>query len=161
MQKITPFLWFNDQAEEAAHFYVSLFKNSGIGSIARYGEGGAEVSGKAQGSVMTVAFQLEGQDFMALNGGPLYTFSPAISFMVGCETQQEIDRLWEKLTEGAESVQCGWVKDKYGVTWQIVPAVLEQLLQGQDSVRTERVMKALLQMEKIDIAGLERAYRGR
>ena len=161
MQKITPFLWFDDKAEEAVNFYVSIFKNSKIGSIARYGEAGAEVSGRQKGTVMTVTFQLDGQEFVALNGGPIFNFSPAISFVVNCETQEEVDRLWERLSEGGEREQCGWLKDKYGVSWQVVPSVLVEMLQGRDAERSERVMKAMLQMNKIDIEGLKKAYEHR
>ena len=161
MQKITPFLWFDNNAEEAVNFYVSIFKNSKIGSIARYGEAGAEVSGRQKGTVMTVTFQLDGQEFVALNGGPIFNFSPAISFVVNCETQEEVDRLWERLSEGGEREQCGWLKDKYGVSWQVVPTVLGEMLQGRDAERSERVMKAMLQMNKIDIEGLKKAYEHR
>src|SRR3972149_7990491 len=160
-QKITPFLWFDDKAEEAVNFYVSIFKNSKIGSIARYGEAGAEVSGRQKGTVMTVTFQLDGQEFVALNGGPIFNFSPAISFVVNCETQEEVDRLWERLSEGGEREQCGWLKDKYGVSWQVVPTVLGEMLQDKDAERSERVMKAMLQMNKIDIEGLKKAYEDR
>lgn len=155
MQKITPFLWFDDQAEEAASFYTSIFKNSRIVHIARYGEAGAEVSGRPKGTVMTVAFELDGQEFVALNGGPLFTFSPAISFVVNCETQKEIDELWEKLSEGGATEQCGWLRDRFGVSWQIVPADLGELM--SEPVKSERVMQALLTMTKIDIAGLKKA----
>jgi len=158
MQKITPFLWFDNKAEEAAKFYVSIFKNSKIGSVTRYGEAGAEVSGRAKGTVMIVTFQLDGQEFIALNGGPQFTFSPAISFLVNCKTQQEIDELWEKLSEGGANQQCGWLQDKYGVSWQIVPTVLGELMQDKDTKKTERVMKAMLQMTKIDIKRLKQAY---
>lgn len=160
MQKITPFLWFDDKAEEAANFYASIFKNSKIGSITRYGEEGAEASGRPKGTVMTVTFQLEGQDFIALNGGPVFTFSPAISFLVNCETQQEIDELWEKLSKGGETVQCGWLKDKYGMSWQIVPTVLGEMMQDKDEEKSKRVMKAMLQMVKIDIQSLRQTYEG-
>jgi len=158
MQKITPFLWFDDQAEDAVNFYISIFKNSKIVSVARYGEEGAKVSGRLQGTVMTVTFQLDGQEFIALNGGPHFTFSPAISFFVSCETQEELDELWDKLSEGGEIEQCGWLKDKYGVSWQIVPTVLGELLNDPDPVKSKRVMKAMLQMNKIDIAKLKQAY---
>jgi predicted 3-demethylubiquinone-9 3-methyltransferase (glyoxalase superfamily) len=160
MQKITPCLWFDNQAEEAVKFYVSILKNSKIGSIARYGEAGAEVSGRPKGSVMTVTFQSEGQEFMALNGGPVFKFNEAISFIVNCKTQEEVDRLWEKLSEGGDekAQQCGWLKDKYGVSWQIVPTVLGKMLQDKDPKKSEKVMKALLQMKKIDIKGLKQAY---
>jgi len=158
MQKITPFLWFNDRAEEAAKFYVSLFKNSKIATVARYGEDGAKATGRPKGTVMTVVFQLDGQEFMALNGGPTYTFSPAVSFMVNCETQEEIDRLWDALTKGGQPVQCGWLTDKYGLSWQIVPTILGKYMQDKDPRKSERVMKAMLQMVKMDIQGLIRAY---
>jgi predicted 3-demethylubiquinone-9 3-methyltransferase (glyoxalase superfamily) len=160
MQKITPFLWFDDQAEEAANFYVSVFKNSRIKNMARYGEAGAEVSGRAKGTVMTVTFELEGQKFVALNGGPVFTFSSAISFVVNCATQEEVDALWVKLTaDGDEKAQqCGWLQDKYGLSWQIVPTVLEEMLRDKDPEKAERVMKAMLQMKKIDIAALKQAY---
>jgi len=157
MQTITPFLWFDNQAEEAVNFYTSLFKNSRVGDITRYGEDTAEVSGMPQGTVMTVTFELEGQEFIALNGGPLFTFSPAISFVVNCETQEEVDRLWEKLSEGGEQQQCGWLKDKYGVTWQVIPAELSEILNDDDPVKSQRAMKAMLQMKKIDIARLRQA----
>jgi predicted 3-demethylubiquinone-9 3-methyltransferase (glyoxalase superfamily) len=158
MQKITPFLWFDDKAEEAANYYTSIFNNSRIESITRYGAEGAEVSGRPEGTAMTVTFHLDGQDFMALNGGPQFTFSPATSFLVNCETQEEVDHLWDKLSEGGETQQCGWLTDKYGVTWQIVPTVLGELMQDQDPEKSGRVMQAMLQMVKIDIAGLRRAY---
>ena len=158
MQKITPFLWFDNNAEEAVNFYVSTFKNSKISSIARYGQEGAKASGRPKGTVMTITFQLDGQEFVALNGGPIFKFSPAISFVVNCETQQELDELWAKLSAGGEEVQCGWLADKYGMSWQIVPTVLEKLLNDPDPVKSERVMHAMLQMKKIDIAGLQQAY---
>jgi predicted 3-demethylubiquinone-9 3-methyltransferase (glyoxalase superfamily) len=157
MQPITPFLWFDDQAEEAANFYVSIFKNSKIGTVARYGEAGAEVSGRPKSTVMTVTFQLNGQEFMALNGGPQFTFSPAISFMVNCETQEEVDELWDKLSAGGSQEQCGWLKDQYGVSWQIVPTALGELMQDQDAAKAERVMKAMLHMKKLDINTLKQA----
>jgi len=158
MKKITPCLWLDSKAEEAAKFYVSLIKNSKMGSITRYGEEGAKASGRPAGTVMTVTFSLNGQEFMALNGGPVFTFSPAISFVLNCETQPEIDTLWDKLSEGGEKNVCGWLKDKYGVSWQIVPAVLEEKFQDKDAEKTERVMKAMLQMTKLDIKTLQRAY---
>jgi predicted 3-demethylubiquinone-9 3-methyltransferase (glyoxalase superfamily) len=158
MQKITTHLWFDNQAEEAARFYVSLFKNSKVLNVTRYGEAGAKVSGRQPGSVMTVAFQLEGQPFIALNGGPLFKFTEAISFLVNCETQAEVDELWEKLSEGGEQGPCGWLKDRYGLSWQIVPTVLGEILQDKDPKKSEKVMEALLQMKKLDIAGLKRAY---
>jgi predicted 3-demethylubiquinone-9 3-methyltransferase (glyoxalase superfamily) len=154
MQKITPFLWFDGKAEEAANFYVSVFKNSKIVSIMRYGEAGPG----AKGSVMSATFQLDGQDFMALNGGPMFAFSPAISFFVNCQSQEEVDKLWEKLSEGGEKQRCGWLKDKYGVSWQIIPTVLGQLLQDKDREKSKRVMNAMLQMDKLDITTLTQAY---
>jgi len=156
MQKITPFLWFDDKAEEAVNFYVSIFKNSKVVSISRYGEGAREPKGK----VMTAAFQLAGQEFTALNGEPVFTFSPAISFFVSCESQEEVDEFWEKLSEGGEKGQCGWLKDKYGVSWQIVPTALGELLSDKDAEKSQRVMQAMLQMSKIEIAGLKQAYAG-
>ena len=156
MQKITPFLWYDSKAEEAANFYVSIFKNSKILNIARCGEAGPG----PKGSVMMVTFQLEEQKFMALNGGPHYTFSPAISFFVDCETQAEVDELWERLSSGGSELQCAWLKDKFGVSWQIVPRALIELMQDKDPVKSQRVFKAMLQMTKIDIEGLQRAYRG-
>jgi predicted 3-demethylubiquinone-9 3-methyltransferase (glyoxalase superfamily) len=156
MQKITPCLWFNDQAEEAANFYASVFKNSRIKRIARYGEAAAKVSGKSKGTVMTVLFQLEGQEFLALNGGPQFTFSPAISLIVNYRTQAEIDALWKKLSVDGKG-QCGWLKDKYGVSWQIVPTIVGELMQSRDAQKSERVMKAILQMEKINIKTLRQA----
>jgi predicted 3-demethylubiquinone-9 3-methyltransferase (glyoxalase superfamily) len=154
MQKITPFLWFDHQAEEAAKFYTTLFKDSKIVSISRYGEGGPG----PQGTVMTVNFELEGQEFIALNGGLEYTFSPAISFFVDCATQAEVDRLWEKLTEGGEEVQCGWLNDKYGLSWQIVPSGLNDLLNGKNAEGSRRAMQAMLQMKKLDIEKMRLAY---
>ena len=154
MQKITPFLWFDNQAEEAANFYVSIFKNSKILSISRYGEAGPG----PKGSAMTVMFQLDGEEFIALNGGPLFKFTEAISFVVNCETQQEVDEFWEKLSEGGEESRCGWLKDKYGLSWQIVPTILVELLQDKDPEKAKRVMEAMLQMNKIDIKKLKQAY---
>jgi predicted 3-demethylubiquinone-9 3-methyltransferase (glyoxalase superfamily) len=159
MQKITPCLWFDDKAEEAVNFYASVFNKSKIKDVTRYGEAGAKVAGRPKGTVMTVTFELEGQEFMALNGGPVFKFSPAISLMVHCETQEELDELWEKLSNGGEKGQCGWLTDKYGVSWQIVPAVLGEMLQDKDAERSERVMGALLQMNKLDIETLKRAYQ--
>jgi predicted 3-demethylubiquinone-9 3-methyltransferase (glyoxalase superfamily) len=153
MQRITPFLWFDDKAEEAMNFYVSVFKNSKVVRVSRYGEAGPG----PKGTLMSATFQLEGQEFFALNGGPQFTFSPAISFFVNCETQQEVDDLWEKLSEGGEKSRCGWLKDKYGVSWQIIPSVLGKLLQDKDGAKANRVMKAMLQMDKIDIQRLEQA----
>jgi predicted 3-demethylubiquinone-9 3-methyltransferase (glyoxalase superfamily) len=154
MQKITPFLWFDGKAEEAMHFYVSIFKNSKAGSITRYGDAGPG----PKGTVMVVTFQLDGQEFIALNGGPQFTFSPAISFVVNCETQEEVDAFWEKLSEGGEKLQCGWLRDKYGLSWQIVPTVLGKMMQDKDAEKSQRVMKAMLQMNKIDIERLKQAY---
>lgn len=160
MQKITPCLWFDDQAEEAANFYASVFKNSKVKSMARYGEAGREIHGKPAGSVLTVAFELDGQEFTALNGGPVFKFNEAISFQVNCKTQEDVDYYWEKLSEGGDeqAQQCGWLKDKYGVSWQIVPAVLGEMLQDKDAKKSERVMTALLQMKKLDIKTLRQAY---
>jgi predicted 3-demethylubiquinone-9 3-methyltransferase (glyoxalase superfamily) len=155
MQKITPFLWFDDQAEEAMNFYVSLFKNSKVISVSRYGDEGPGPTG----AVMTATFQLDGQELIALNGGPEFKFTEAISFFVNCETQEEVDGLWDKLSEGGEEGRCGWLKDKYGLSWQIVPTVLGELLNDTDPAKSQRVMKAMLQMNKIDIAGLKRAYK--
>jgi predicted 3-demethylubiquinone-9 3-methyltransferase (glyoxalase superfamily) len=160
MQKITPFLWFDSNAEEAAKFYTSIFKNSKIIDIANYGESAAAASGRPKGTVMIVSFDLEGQRFMALNGGPVFKFSPATSFLVNCETQEEVDDLWKRLSEDGEQDQCGWLKDKFGVSWQIVPNVLDEMLQDKDAKKSERVMEALLQMKKIDIQGLRKAYAG-
>ncbi|MCI0431723.1 MAG: VOC family protein, partial [Rhodospirillales bacterium] len=147
MQKITPFLWFDNNAEEAIDFYLSIFKNSRIVNMTRYGEAGPG----PKGTVMTATFQLDGQEFVALNGGPQFTFSPAISFVVRCETQQEIDELWEKLSAGGEKNKCGWLRDKYGLSWQIVPPVLIEMLSDKDPGKSQRVMKAMLQMDKLDI----------
>ncbi len=161
MQKITPFLWFEDQAEDAAHHYVSIFENSRIGSVARYDEEAAKAAGRPEGSVMTVAFELEGQAFTALNGGPLFKFTEAISFVVNCETQEEIDRFWERLSAGGHEVQCGWLGDRFGVSWQVVPAVLAEMLQDKDREKSRRVMAAMLKMKRISIEALKRAYEGR
>jgi predicted 3-demethylubiquinone-9 3-methyltransferase (glyoxalase superfamily) len=161
MQKITPFLWFDDQAEEAMNFYISIFKNSKVLNVNRYGEEGAGVSGRSKGSVMTASFLLDGQQFVALNGGPVFKFTPAISFVVNCETQEEVDELWEKLSAGGEEGQCAWLTDKFGVSWQIVPNELGKLLSDPDPVKAGRVMQAMLRMKKIDIAGLKRAYEQR
>ncbi len=160
MEKITPCLWFDNQAEEAAKFYVSIFNNSKIEAVTRYGEAGAEASGRPKGTAMTVSFQLEGQDFLALNGGPIFRFGEAISFIVNCKTQEEIDRQWEKLSEGGDekAQQCGWLKDRYGLSWQIVPAVLGEMLQDKDPKKSESVMKGMLQMKKIDMKALKQAY---
>jgi predicted 3-demethylubiquinone-9 3-methyltransferase (glyoxalase superfamily) len=158
--KITPCLWFDNQAEEAANFYVSIFKNSKLGNITSYGEEGYEIHRRPVGTVMTVEFQLGGQHFVALNAGPVFKFNEAISFQVHCQTQEEIDHYWSKLSKGGDqnAQQCGWLKDKYGVSWQIVPTVLPKMLQDKDPQKTNRVMKALLQMQKLDIKHLEQAY---
>jgi len=156
MQKITPFLWFNGRAEEAMNFYVSIFKGSKVGNVMRYGEAGPG----PKGSVMSITFELQGQEFIALNGGPQFTFSPAISFFVKCQTQEEVDDYWEKLSEGGEKHNCGWLQDKFGVSWQIVPTALGEMLSDKDAAKSTRVMKAMLQMKKLDIAGLKRAYEG-
>jgi predicted 3-demethylubiquinone-9 3-methyltransferase (glyoxalase superfamily) len=157
MQKITPFLWFDDQAEEAMNFYMSVFKSSRVVEVNRYGDAGPG----PKGTVMTATFELDGQEFTALNGGPHFKFTEAISFYVNCETQQEVDELWEKLSEGGEEGQCGWLKDRYGLSWQIVPRALIDMLRDEDPGKSQRVTKAMLQMGKIDIAGLRRAYEGR
>ena len=157
MQKITPFLWFDNQAEEAMNFYVSIFKNSKVVNVTRYGDAGPG----PKGTVMSVIFELEGQQFYALNGGPQFTFTPAISFFVNCETQQEVDELWEKLSAGGRKDRCGWLSDKYGLSWQIIPSVLGKMLQDKDGEKSARVMKAMLQMDKIEIAQLKQAYEQR
>lgn len=154
MQKITPFLWFDGRAEEAMNFYVSIFKNSKVLSVNRYGKGAP----MPEGTVLTASFSLDGQTFVALNGGPMFQFTAAISFVVNCENQQEVDEYWSKLTEGGEEGRCAWLKDKYGVSWQIVPKQLGQLLSDPDPVKAGRVMQAMMQMNKIDIAGLQRAH---
>src|ERR1700691_473042 len=156
MQKITPFLWFDDQAEEAMNFYVSIFKNSKMGSITRYGEAGPG----PKGTVMSATFSLDGQDFFALNGGPLFKFTEAISFFVNCETQQEVDELWEKLSAGGKKDRCGWLKDKFGLSWQIISSVLGKMLGDKDADKAKRVMQAMLKMDKLDIKKLEQAYQG-
>ena len=155
MQKITPFLWFDGKAEEAMNFYTSIFKNSKIGRITRYGDAGPG----PKGAVMSATFQLDGQEFMALNGGPQFKFTEAISFFVNCETQEEVDELWEKLSEGGQKSRCGWLKDKYGLSWQIIPSALGKMLGDKDPEKSQRVMKAILQMDKIDIKRLEQAYK--
>jgi predicted 3-demethylubiquinone-9 3-methyltransferase (glyoxalase superfamily) len=157
MQKITPFLWFDDNAEEAVNFYASIFKNSKVGSITRYGEAGPG----PKGTVMVVEFQLEGQEFIALNGGPHFKFTEAISFVVNCKTQEEVDEFWEKLSEGGEKSQCGWLKDKYGLSWQIVPTILGELMQDKVPEKSKRVMEAMLKMKKLDIKTLREAYEGK
>jgi predicted 3-demethylubiquinone-9 3-methyltransferase (glyoxalase superfamily) len=162
VQKITPCLWFDNQAEEAARFYVSLFRNSAIGTITRYGKEGFEVHGRPGGSVMTVSFRLEGQEFTALNGGPHFKFTEAISFVVSCATQAEVDYYWDGLREGGDerAQQCGWLKDKYGVSWQIVPAALFEMMADADSKKSGRVMRAMLQTKKLDLASLRQEYQG-
>ncbi|HEV8600940.1 MAG TPA: VOC family protein [Gemmatimonadales bacterium] len=158
MKGFTSCLWFDNQAEEAARFYTSVFKNSRIGTISRYGEAAARASGHPKGSVLTVEFELAGQKFLGLNGGPEFKFSEAVSFIVNCENQQEIDEFWAKLSEGGSEGQCGWLKDKYGLSWQVVPTTLGEMLTDKDPARAERVMAALLTMRKLDIAALRRAY---
>src|SRR3972149_796535 len=161
MQKITPCLWFDNQAEEAANFYTSIFKNSKISNITRYGKEGYEIHGKEAGTVMTMDFEIEGQKFLALNGGPEFKFNEAISFIVSCKTQKEVDYYWEKLTaDGGQESVCGWLKDKYGVSWQIVPRQLGEYLSDPDKKKAGRVMQAMLQMKKIEIAQLKKAYKG-
>jgi predicted 3-demethylubiquinone-9 3-methyltransferase (glyoxalase superfamily) len=157
VQKITPFLWFDNQAEEAAKFYVSIFKNSKIVSVDRYGDAGPG----PKGTVMIVTFQIDGQEFVALNGGPRFKFTEAISFVVNCETQEEVDYFWEKLSTGGEKSMCGWLKDQYGLSWQVVPTILDKLMRDKDAVKAQRVMQAMLQMDKIDIKTLKQAYEGR
>src|SRR5216110_3303042 len=162
MQKITPFLWFDDQAEDAVNFYTSLFKNSKIGRILRYNEEAAEKTGRPIGSVLTIEFEIESQKFTALNGGPQFKFNESVSFVVNCETQEEVDYFWEKLTaNGGEESQCGWLKDKFGLSWQVTPTVLIDMLHDKDSEKAERVMKAMLQMQRIDIEKLKVAYLGK
>ena len=161
-QTITPCLWFDDQAEAAAAFYTAIFKNSRIVKVTRYGEAGREIHGRPAGSVMTVAFELAGQAFTALNGGPVFRFNEAISLQVMCDTQEEVDYYWARLSQGGDekAQQCGWLKDKYGVSWQVVPRVLIEMVGEPDSERSQRAMTAMLQMKKIDIGGLKRAYAG-
>src|SRR5437773_8146820 len=161
MQKITPFLWFDDQAEEAVKFYTSIFKNSKVGKVLRYDEEAAKISqsGRPPGSVLTLEFQIEGENFVALNGGPAFNFNESISFVVNCETQEEVDYFWQKLTaDGGNESKCGWLKDKFGLSWQVVPTVLIDMLHDEDSEKSERVTKAMLQMKKIDIKTLKEAY---
>jgi predicted 3-demethylubiquinone-9 3-methyltransferase (glyoxalase superfamily) len=156
-QKITTFLWFDNQAEEAINFYVSIFKNSRVGDVVRYGDTGPG----PKGQVMTAEFQLAGQQFIALNGGPHFKFTEAISLVVNCDTQEEVDELWERLSEGGQKVQCGWLKDRFGLSWQIVPTVLKDLLKDKDPEKTNRVMQALMKMTKLDTAELKAAYEGK
>jgi len=157
MQRITPFLWFDHQAEEAATFYASIFKNSRLTSVARHDGAAAKASGRPKRSVMTVAFELDGQELTALNGGPLFKFTEAISLVVNCQTQEEVDHFWEKLSAGGQEVECGWLKDRFGVSWQVVPTVLSEMLQDKDPEKSKRVMAALLRMKKISIEGLKNA----
>ncbi|SDX09813.1 Glyoxalase superfamily enzyme, possibly 3-demethylubiquinone-9 3-methyltransferase [Collimonas sp. OK242] len=154
MQKITPFLWFDGKAEEAMNFYTSIFKDAKVGNIMRYGAAGPG----PKGAVMSATFQLHGQDFIALNGGPQFSFTPAISFFVNCETQEEVDELWGRFSEGGESQRCGWIKDKFGLCWQIIPTILGELLQDKDTQKSQRVMQAMMKMDKIDIKLLKQAY---
>jgi predicted 3-demethylubiquinone-9 3-methyltransferase (glyoxalase superfamily) len=161
-RKITPCLWFDSEAEEAAEFYIAIFKNSKITDVSRYGEAGKDIHGKEPGSAMVVAFELDGHSFTGMNGGPIFKFSEAISFQIDCETQEEVDHFWEKLSEGGdkEAQQCGWLKDKFGVSWQIVPSILPELLGDPDREKAGRAMEAMMQMKKLDIAALKRAYDG-
>ena len=160
MQKISPCLWFDHNAEEAVNHYLSIFKNSKIVGVTRYGKAGQEIHGRPAGSVMTIAFELDGQPYTALNGGPYFKFTEAISFQVNCQTQEEVDYYWEKLSQGGDekTQQCGWVKDKFGLSWQIVPTALQEMLQDADGEKTNRVLEVLLTMKKLDIAALRRAY---
>ena len=159
MQKITPFLWFDNQAEEAARFYTSIFKNSKIGRTLRYGGEAAKASGRPVGSVLTIEFELEGQKFTALNGGPQFEFNESVSFVVYCETQKEVDYFWEKLTaNGGQKSECGWLRDKFGLSWQVTPTVLIEMLHDKDPKKSERVINAMMQMQKIDISKLKAAY---
>ena len=157
MKKITPFLWFDTNAEEAVNFYISIFKNSAVTATTRYNAESAKATGQKDGSFLTIGFNLNGQDFTAINGGPMFKFTEAVSFVVSCETQEEVDHYWNKLTEGGQESQCGWLKDKYGLSWQIVPKQLMQLLQDKDPGRAKRAMHAMLQMKKIDISKLQEA----
>jgi len=160
MPKLTTFLWFDSQAEEAAEFYCSVFKNSRIGNVSRYTEAGKEIHGREPGSAMTVEFEIDGRPFVALNGGPVFKFTEAISFQIPCETQEDVDYYWSKLTEGGEESQCGWLKDRFGLSWQVVPTVLGRMLSAADREKAQRVTKAFMQMKKFDIAALETAYKG-
>lgn len=161
VSKITPFLWFCDQAEEAAKFYVSLFKNSRIESVTRYGADGPETTGRPPGSVMTVSFRLAGQEFVTLNGGPIFKFTEAISLVVNCDTQAEVNRFWEKLSKGGSKGQCGWLKDRYGLSWQIVPRAAIRMFQDKNPAKAQRVFSAMLQMTKLDLKVLQQAHAGR
>jgi predicted 3-demethylubiquinone-9 3-methyltransferase (glyoxalase superfamily) len=160
-QKITPFLWFDSQAEEAANFYVSIFKQSRIGVITRYDDEGSKAAGRPKGSVMTVEFELDGQKFTALNGGPHFKFTEAISLVVNCDDQKEVDHFWGKLSAGGQEVQCGWLKDRFGLSWQVVPTALIEMLQDKDPEKSKRTMAAMLKMKKLDVDALKRAYAGR
>jgi len=160
-QKITPFLWFDSQAEEAANFYVSIFKQSRIGGITRYDDEASKAAGRPKGSVMTVEFELDGQKFIALNGGPHFKFTEAISLFVNCEHQKEVDYFWEKLSAGGQEVECGWLKDRFGLSWQVVPAGLLEMLQDKDPEKSKRTMAAMLKMKKLDVDALKKAYEGR
>jgi predicted 3-demethylubiquinone-9 3-methyltransferase (glyoxalase superfamily) len=160
-QKITPFPWFESQAEEAVKFYTSIFRNSRILGTTRYDEAAAKAAGRPVGSVLTVAFELEGQKFTALNGGPVFKFTEAISFVVDCETQAEVDYYWDKLSAGGQEVECGWLKDRFGLSWQIVPTILPEMLQDKDPEKAKRAMAAMLKMKKLSIDGLKKAYEGR
>ena len=162
IQRITPCLWFDDQAEEAVNYYLSIFRNSKIVNVARYGEAGHEIHGRPAGTVMTIAFELDGQAFTALNGGPVFKFNEAVSLQVNCETQDQVDYYWERLTAGGDekAQQCGWLKDKYGLSWQVVPIALADLIKDPDSVRSQRVTEAMLRMKKLDIEQLKRVYNG-
>jgi predicted 3-demethylubiquinone-9 3-methyltransferase (glyoxalase superfamily) len=160
-QKITPFLWFDSQAEEAADFYVSIFKQSRIGAITRYDDEGSKAAGRPKGSVMTVEFELDGQKFTALNGGPHFKFTEAISLVVNCDDQKEVDHFWGKLSAGGQEVQCGWLKDRFGLSWQVVPTTLIEMLQDKDPEKSKRTMAAMLKMKKLDVDALKRAYDGR
>jgi predicted 3-demethylubiquinone-9 3-methyltransferase (glyoxalase superfamily) len=159
-QKISPCLWFDTQAEDAANFYISVFKNGRIKQVSRYGKAGREVHGKEPGSVMVVAFEIEGLTFTALNGGPQFKFDEAVSFQISCDSQDEIDHFWSKLSEGGKEGPCGWLKDKFGLSWQVVPSELPQLLSGDDGARLDRMMTAILSMKKFDLAALKRAHAG-
>src|SRR4029077_5063971 len=160
VQRITPFLWFTDNAEAAAKFYTSIFRNSRIKKIARYGEEGERLAGRPKGSVMTVDFQLDGQEFVGLNGGPLFKFTEAVSFVVNCQTQAEVDHYWQKLSAGGKKVQCGWLTDKFGLSWEIVPTILTELISDGDAAKAHRVMEAMLKMVKLDIRKLKQAAKG-
>jgi len=159
MPKVTPFLWFDESAEEAAEFYTSIFENSKVKAVTRYSKASAAAAGREPGSVMTVAFELDGQEFVAINGGPQFTFSPATSFVVNCESQREVDHFWKRLTDGGSEEPCGWLRDRFGVSWQVVPTRAVELIQDEDAAKAERVMAALLQMKKIDVKTLEEAYQ--